>query len=558
MEPETRHLDPSARLRLVDVSLGAGRGQIRVGPGLTGVLTGRENRLLAARFLAMTVAGPRPPECDASVDIDGEIVSVRTLPDPLLAPGAPDVIDRDLLRAAWQSASTRRRDDLAATHASHRLEGYRLDAAVERARTRGVTPHKTPAATAAAAPPGPGETDDPRQRQLLILLADLDARPAGVLPEGVLLADAWEAQSLLLRVRLTVEADPDVDIDALEQRVNEARVVVEGYAAAVPDNVADLIEQCHRAVLEAEAKAFAAKRKERSRAISDYEEAVAAELVALADAGIDSYASFVELIGEQDDAPSTADRLAAQAELAAARAALDHALQIPDVPTRSEMAEREARMRARATELLGREPGEDPASELRALRLESEVRVEIIEEIAEALRDAGIEIEGDVESCARAQVGMAPTGSDTPSPSGSSDIDALEQQQRAHRRALEEVESELVRVDAAYHSDVVRLTAADLEFALDRVLASYRAGDLLNGQLPLVIDGALDGLTSPAREAAVRLLAAAEDLQVIVVSDDPEVLQSVAYARGTLVRWPEPVVDRSANAGSTPSQRSLG
>ena len=43
MESESR-LDPSARVRLVDVSLGAGRGQVRVAPGLTGILTGAEFR----------------------------------------------------------------------------------------------------------------------------------------------------------------------------------------------------------------------------------------------------------------------------------------------------------------------------------------------------------------------------------------------------------------------------------------------------------------------------------------------------------------------------------
>src|SRR3954454_8348139 len=98
MEPETRRLDPSTRFRLVDVSLGAGRGQVRLGAGLTGILTGSENRAFAARFLAATVAGPRPPECDGSVDLDGEVISVRTLPETLLAAGAPTLIDRELLR----------------------------------------------------------------------------------------------------------------------------------------------------------------------------------------------------------------------------------------------------------------------------------------------------------------------------------------------------------------------------------------------------------------------------------------------------------------------------
>ena len=71
------------------------------------------------------------------------------------------------------------------------------------------------------------------------------------------------------------------------------------------------------------------------------------------------------------------------------------------------------------------------------------------------------------------------------------------------------------------------------------LLDLYRAGQLLAGRLPLVLDGALDGLGAPGREAAVQALAQADDLQTIVVSDDVEVMQSVAIAGGTLVRWPQ-------------------
>jgi len=62
---------------------------------------------------------------------------------------------------------------------------------------------------------------------------------------------------------------------------------------------------------------------------------------------------------------------------------------------------------------------------------------------------------------------------------------------------------------------------------------------LLDGRLPLVVDGAIDEIARDAREAAVRLLSRADDIQVIVVSDDAEVLQCLANAGSTLVRWPE-------------------
>ncbi len=166
------------------------------------------------------------------------------------------------------------------------------------------------------------------------------------------------------------------------------------------------------------------------------------------------------------------------------------------------------------------------------------------------MRDAEIEITGDVESCARAHLGIAAPASQPEdlhagAASGGSEAAALEQQQAAHQRELEAIEEELVRVDTGYHADLARLSAADFARSLEWVLSAYRSGELLNGQLPLVFDGALDGLSASAREVSVRVLAEATDLQVILVSDDPEVLQSVAYAGGSLVRWPEPVAPRS-------------
>ena len=198
---------------------------------------------------------------------------------------------------------------------------------------------------------------------------------------------------------------PATDMEAFEQRVNSARLVAEGPAPGrVPEEVRVLIEQCHRAVVEAEAAAFEARRRERNRAIARYEEAVAAELMALADAGIDSYASFLLLTGSGGSEVGIAERIAAQAELAAARTALDAALQVPDVPTRAELEAREMHMRVRATELLGHLPGPDPASELRGLRVPGGGDVVVkMAEIAAVLRSAGLEVT-DVLAGARAFV----------------------------------------------------------------------------------------------------------------------------------------------------------
>ena len=55
----------------------------------------------------------------------------------------------------------------------------------------------------------------------------------------------------------------------------------------------------------------------------------------------------------------------------------------------------------------------------------------------------------------------------------------------------------------------------------------------------MVVDGVIDGIARDPREAAARHLAGVDDIQVIVVSSDPEVLQSLANVGASLVRWPE-------------------
>jgi len=414
MHPDTPPSDRPTRLRLVDIRVGPGR-RLHLGGTLAGVLAESRDRAAAASWIGATVAGPRPPESDGSIDVGGQVVSVHTLPSSLLPPGMARVIDGDLLRTQWRTSCARRRDELAATHASYRLERYRIEAALERARARRVPlPREVEAAMAPVAPPapviepaveaapppevtaapepapaiehGPG-ADDPRFReQLQSLIATLDALPAAPLPEGGLLADAWDAHALLARVRDAVDALPSADVDRLEERVNNARAALARTASGPSEDVRAHIEQCHLGVLQAEAFVLSAKRRERARAVTGYEHAVAAELLALADAGIESYPSFVAAVEEAAGAANAAARRAAQSELADARAEFDAVLGVPDMPTRGELDEREAQMRVRATELLGRPPGFDPAGELRALRVPTEGRAELLEEIADALR----------------------------------------------------------------------------------------------------------------------------------------------------------------------------
>jgi hypothetical protein len=119
------------------------------------------------------------------------------------------------------------------------------------------------------------------------------------------------------------------------------------------------------------------------------------------------------------------------------------------------------------------------------------------------------------------------------------EIATLESQRRLHDAALGDLADELERLDNVAARPIEELPAHELAAALDRVLARYRVGDLLGGRLPMVVDGVIDEIARDAREVAVRLFAGADDIQVIVVSDDAEVLQSLANAGSALVRWPE-------------------
>jgi hypothetical protein len=613
MEIDSRQPVGASRLRLVDVQIDGDRGHLKFGRHLSGVLTDTRNRSVAARWIAETVVGPRPADSGGRIEVDGNVVSLRSLPSPLLPRSAPIVVDADLIRAEWNDLRVRKRDELAAVHASCRLESYRIDAALDHARARmwptlapalrplepeGADHVVAPAEPVADAPVAEALPDDvpiaevpavdwgrppdesTRVRaKLHAMVVEYEARDAEPVPEGVLLAAAWDAHTMLVRVREALGAlSVDANIEALEERVNTARAAAAMGAGGVRDDARLRIEECHRAVVDAEATLVGARRKERARATTRYEELVAVELVALADAGFESYASFRFTLTAGGAAADDVARRAAEEELAAARAALDAGREIADVPTGLELEEREIQMRARAAQLLGRVPGADPVTELRALRLEPEARDEALVAIADLLRDEGIPTGPDVLSAARTFLAVAPKGEARPKrtapaaarpnpaaepvgkplqippnvvdPERSREVADLEEQKWTLDRRLARLEAQLARVDEANAAPVVRLSAADFILTLGSVLDRYEHGDLLAGRLPLVLDGVLDGLSAETREAAVEVFARAEAVQTVVVTHDPEVMQSLARAGATLTRWPEP-------AGTTTTEPEL-
>jgi hypothetical protein len=540
MEPDSRQPDAADRLRLLDIRLRPDGPTVRFVTRLAAVLTEPAARRSAARVIAGTVAGPRPESVDGSVEVGGEIVSVRTLPVPVLEPDAPILVDRSLVAAEWGAWCARRRDELAVEHASRRLERHRIDAALERA---GQEP--APSATVVAPDPQtPDEERDPVRLRLRALLDPPDRDVPPPLPEGQLLADAWDAHAALVHVRDAADVTAASALEPLERRVDHARQVVAEMPRAVPVEVQEQIERCHNDVLDAEAELLEAKRRKRGKAVDRYERAVAIELVALADAGLESYAAFLVAVAE-GEAAEAGERAVAEAELAAARAELDQARLVRDVPTGRELDERAELMRSRATELLGRPPGLDAASELRALRIEPERSEQELVELEAMLREAGAGETGNVVATARAflvvpRPATAPErDASRPSALTPHELADLDAQRRDHDDALAGLEAELSELNRVATIPLDRLPANELVAALGCVLDRYRAGALLGGRLPVVFDGVVDDIAREPREAAAQHLAGADDIQVIVVSADPEVLQSLAYAGASLVRWPE-------------------
>jgi len=537
MEFDSRNSDTTARLRLVDVRLNAGETSLHFGGGLAGVYTATADRSAAAHQIVATVTGPRPADAAGSVDINGRVVSVHSLPPLPLPPSAPAVLDRDDLSAHWQALCARRRGDLAATHASRRLERHRIAAALDHARAREAgrlepaepQPWSAAITVDSAGLPVPARASAELRAQIRALMKSIDALSTAPSPEAMALADAWDAHTELLRARA---AAPVVDLGTAEERVRRARMGVAMTSGGVPEATRDEIDRRHRDVVESEARLFEARRKTRVEAVAQYEAAVAAEKAALAEAGVDSYASFLVAIAGAAGGEGSA---VAQQELVEASAALDAARLAAGVTDNEDLHSRGVELRARAERLLGRTVvGGDPPAELRALRIESPGRSERVRELIEVLQAAGVE-RGDAIQTARELLATDPPER-TP---GWGIVEGLEEEQARHERILADLETEIARLDQIYDADIDRVAPTDLAQVMESLLDSYRAGNLLGGRLPVVLDGAFDGLAAAARDAAVVVLSRNTDVQSIVVTDDLEVMKSVTAAGGTIVLWPE-------------------
>ena len=315
------------------------------------------------------------------------------------------------------------------------------------------------------------------------------------------------------------------------------------------------IDGRHRLVVEAEAQLFEARRRTHAQAVARYEAAVADEKVALADAGVDSYASFLMTMAGGDLSIGAAAQENARRELDAAIAELDAVHASGPLPTQAEFDARSVQLRARAERLLGRAVvGGDPPAELRALRVDSPGRSQRIDELAATLREAGIDGGDDPLRVARELLATeAPPSesswvaaaslprSDADAAAGrTQELDALERVQLHHERTIAELDAEIARLAAIRDAGLGSISATDVALVMDALVDSYRAASAAGRRLPLVLDGVLDGLSRDAREAALEVLAGSVDVQTIVVTDDLDVMMSLTSAGGTIVLAPEP------------------
>jgi len=472
--------DTSTRLRLVEISTPG--GHLRIGGGFACVLAPPHERRTAARWIAATVAGPRPPGGDGTIEIAGRFVAARCLPSPLLAPSAPSVVDCVVLRAQWRTVWDRRCAELDAAHAARRFERHRAEAALDRARARAHA-RVTGARTAGS---GPVERPGARAEHISELRARLDALQPVPVRAALALAD---------------------ELAAVQGRVDAAQRAraATGRSAIGRGH----LEALHREVVAAEAAVSEARRRERSAALARYEAAVRAEQEALAAAGFDSFAAFLVAVA-QGAVPAPAAETA-EVERAEAEAALTAA----------------PALRARAARLLGHVPGDDASlvDGLRALRVEHPDAAPLRAELAALL-----------ERSHEQPVTLAPVqavANDAPE-----ELGRLARERDLHADALEQLEAELARLDAARDADITALEPGDLALALTALLDAYRRGDLLAGRLPLVFDGTFDGLHPASRRAALDVLAAALDVQPIVVTHDPAVADVARDAGAATLAWP--------------------
>lgn len=542
MQVDGARLSTATRLRLMDLSLSGTRADF--GGGLARVFVSGSDRTPVANAISTAVIGPRPAGVSGTIEIAGRLVDLQTLPAPLLRPSAAPLVDRPLLDDLWHEVCAQRRGRIVAAHASRRLLRDQVAASLDRARARAREMEEASVARREAEPVRMVPIVDEATPELQATLGayhDLDEVPV---PEALALADEFD--ELAARPEIVVDESLDLDVVALASRVAVARVAVAKTAGIVHPDARGRIDECHRAVVEAESALFEARRRDKGDALAQYQAALAAEHAVLGEAGVDSYAQFLVTTAQGVPPVDLEARLRAETELADAQTAL-HLARTTLAAMHDDRDEVALALRARAAQVLGRFPGEDAASELRALRVEHPDAEPMRAELRRILATIDCAPERDVVAQAARVVGerlanppLVPAPE--PEPEVTEERVALHAEIAELTRECDELdellgafERELEYLDHVGLRDSAGIDADARSALFDALFDSYRAGDLLAGRLPIVVDGALDGMEpSTVRHIAERLQLL-NDIQVIVVTSDREVERALARVGAQLV-----------------------
>jgi hypothetical protein len=125
------------------------------------------------------------------------------------------------------------------------------------------------------------------------------------------------------------------------------------------------------------------------------------------------------------------------------------------------------------------------------------------------------------------------------SPAAAAELQALLEERTAHNDALADLEAELAFVDDQRARSFADLEMQAITMVVDALLDRYRAGQLMAGRLPLVLDGVLDLLPASVGAALARHLGTIHDVQVIVVTSEQHTVDAFAATGAVTLKWPE-------------------
>ncbi len=541
-----RHTDATTRIRLL--ALETERGRLDIGGLGACVCAPVGVGCSVADTIARAVIGPRAAGVDGVVEIAGQHVALHCLPAPLLRPSAPPTIDRAVLEDLWHDTCAPRRAKVAAEHAARRLERHRTIVAIERVHQRvgageGRNTGASNVPTTWQPTPAPGPQSDENAgddtRALERLLDELDSLVPVPSPDALRVAS--ELEHLLANPpTLANHTAVETDIDTLEARVADAYAVVAEMSGGLLPTLRQRVAQCHHDVTEAERALFESNRRGRRDALAAYETALAEERVALTEAGVESYVSFLVAVvacATHDDLHA---RLRAEIELAQAEADLATARSQLSAMTKAQHAARADALRRRAEEILGHAPGDDVVAELSAVRIDHPSAADLRDQ----LRELGIGAGDDVVAGARAAVaarrseGLQSSCADTPvvrehvDDAGVLDIalHTLIEARGAHDAELARLDAELEAIDAQRTLGVAAMDAATMRLLIATLVARYRAGELLAGRLPMVLDCVFDDIATATSASIAEYVAGLDDIQMIVVTTKPAVADTFRAA----------------------------